>query len=593
MMAVDENNVEKSVGIFGGAEKQTIQSVYTYNASCSVENEHLFLGFKQAGFVELAPSVIGFPESWENAFQMIMRIKASLPVKLLVEVRGSRSRLRDTLNLTAGIEPYSFNLKEIGLVGGMGSEPLSIRLEVDETVEMVVKKIELHFQSDPVVLVDKFGQRMHAEYAGKVRSKSELLDFSEEKQFLDSLARIGRPYSMDNYGGYIISGLEFSPTGFFYATNEHNRWWLVTPLGNPFFSFGVNGVRRKSFRGNADVTKIAGRRDVYEEIPDFSECPECFREDSTYFSFYAWNVKQKYKDGNHWKNQVEGRLRTIGFNTIGNWSDTLFYNDPRMPYTLTLDSRKNKVFSMKNGLPDVFHPDWKKHVDSLFSYISGYRDDPYLLGYFVDNEMHWRDVPAADSSSYTWNNISHLKSAEQKMKKYAEKYFEVIANTIRKYDSNHLYLGCRFTRSFEQMEGVAEMAGKYADVVSVNVYSAYPEREEMDAWHNASQRPILIGEHHIPLRTPKQLWPLYRNFTPKKRTEMIKNYLFTWGSYPYSVGAHWYQFRDQEVTGRGIGGGGGENQPVGLMSIADKINRPIANVYFEVSNQIVDSLIIN
>ncbi|HKK61103.1 MAG TPA: hypothetical protein VJ951_01005, partial [Bacteroidales bacterium] len=175
----------------------------------------------------------------------------------------------------------------------------------------------------------------------------------------------------------------------------------------------------------------------------------------------------------------------------------------------------------------------------------------------------------------------------------AHKYFEVIEGAIRKYDPNHLYLGCRFIRNFEQMEGVAEMAGKYADVVSVNVYSAYPEREEMDSWYNAARKPIIIGEHHIPLQTPKQLWPLYENFSPDEREQMIKNYLFKWASYSYSVGAHWYQFRDQEVTGRGIGGGGGENQPVGLVSIADKINRPLANIYFEVSHQLVESLMLD
>lgn len=593
MIAEDGSNGEKTVGVFGGAEKQESRSVQAENASFSVEDEQLFLEFNQAGFFEASPASIGFPESWENVSNMDLVIEPSSPAKLLIEVRGSRSRLRDILELMPEMQNYQFNLKEIGLIGGMHVEPLNIRFEVFDSVDMVVENIKLNFRSEPVVLVDKYGQRNHAEYKGKVKSKSELLDFTDENEFLDSLSRLGHAYSRDKYGGYMIPDLEFSSTGFFHTRYKYNRWWLVTPLGNPFFSLGVNGVRRKSFRGNADVTKIAGRRNIYEKIPDFRECPECFREDSTYFSFYAWNVKQKYQDEHHWKKQVERRLQTIGFNTIGNWSDTLFYNNPQMPFTLTLDSRKSKTFSMENGLPDVFHPDWEIHVDSLFAYIKGFRNDPYLLGYFVDNEMHWRNVPKADSSSYTWNNISHLNSNEQKMRKYAEKYFEVISRTIRKYDFNHLYLGCRFTRNFDQMEGVAEMAGKYADVVSVNVYSAYPEREEMDAWYNAVQKPVLIGEHHIPLRTPKQLWPLFKNFPPDERQRMIKNYLRKWVSYPYSVGAHWYQFRDQEVTGRGIGGGGGENQPVGLVSIADKINRPLANIYFEVSCQIVDSLVLD
>jgi hypothetical protein len=235
---------------------------------------------------------------------------------------------------------------------------------------------------------------------------------------------------------------------------------------------------------------------------------------------------------------------------------------------------------MNNGLPDVFNPAWQKHVEMAFEEIIEFKHDPYLLGYFVDNEMSWRYIPTLDSMSYTWKHLNSLKNENEMMAQYAEKYFSIVHAAIRKYDSDHLYLGCRMTRNFDKMTDVAGIMGKYADVVSINVYSPYPIREEMDLWYHASGKPLLIGEHHIPPRTPKQLWPIYENFTDSEREQMISNYLLTWASYPYAVGAHCYQFRDQEVAGRE---NGGENQPIGIVTITDKINRQMFNVYHRVS----------
>ena len=41
----------------------------------------------------------------------------------------------------------------------------------------------------------------------------------------------------DRFGGWI--GKKFKPTGFF-RVEKDKRWWLVTPEGNAFLSFGIN-----------------------------------------------------------------------------------------------------------------------------------------------------------------------------------------------------------------------------------------------------------------------------------------------------------------------------------------------------------------
>jgi len=105
------------------------------------------------------------------------------------------------------------------------------------------------------------------------------------------------------------------------------------------------------------------------------------------------------------------------------------------------------------------------------------------------------------------------------------------------------------------------------DVVTVNVYSLVPIKEQMTAWHEKTGRPILIGEHHLPLRSNRQMPPKYKAFTPEERLKWYPEYIRTWAKMPFSLGAHWYQYADQHLTGRAIDG---ENQTVGLVDIADQ-----------------------
>ncbi|MEL7119233.1 MAG: hypothetical protein AAFO07_07330 [Bacteroidota bacterium] len=178
---------------------------------------------------------------------------------------------------------------------------------------------------------------------------------------------------------------------------------------------------------------------------------------------------------------------------------------------------------------------------------------------------------------------------DEKDRAYAEKYFSTIKKVIQKYAPNHLYLGCRFTRNFQAYQYVAEVAGKYVDVLSVNIYSPFT-RKEMDAWYQVAQKPILIGEHHVPPQTSRALLPRYPAFSLDKRDEMLKSYLNNWISYPYAVGSHWYQYVDQEIAGRSDGG---ENQPVGLVTVTDQLDQQLALVFYEFAKTIPNKYLIN
>ena len=55
--------------------------------------------------------------------------------------------------------------------------------------------------------------------------------------------------TLDRFGGW--SGKKFKATGFF-RIEKDERWWLVTPEGNAFLSFGINHVHPIWWRGECN-----------------------------------------------------------------------------------------------------------------------------------------------------------------------------------------------------------------------------------------------------------------------------------------------------------------------------------------------------
>ena len=52
------------------------------------------------------------------------------------------------------------------------------------------------------------------------------------------LTDVPRDSKLDSYGGWQLK--KFTKTGFFRTQHDEKRWWLVTPEGNAFLSFGIN-----------------------------------------------------------------------------------------------------------------------------------------------------------------------------------------------------------------------------------------------------------------------------------------------------------------------------------------------------------------
>ena len=250
-------------------------------------------------------------------------------------------------------------------------------------------------------IVDRFGQFALADWSGKLKGT---IDFgkqrkNEEAELTAQPTLAGR----DEYGGWAF-GPQLEGTGYFRTEQRNGRWWLITPSGHLFFSLGMNAVNT-----GEGQTVIEHREHMFQWLPG-SQDPLAahygisswktpiglkirFAQGRT-FQFYTANLERKY--GRDWRQQWKSitlaRLRAWGFNTIGNWSDPWLYEDSRMPYTATLHV-EGVIATLPSGsdfwsrMVDPFDASFAEAADRAAQSAPQCRDDPWCLGYFVDNEL--------------------------------------------------------------------------------------------------------------------------------------------------------------------------------------------------------------
>jgi len=587
------------------------------------------------GTVEATTAALALPEDWRGYERLRVELEDLAPsVRLTVTVVGARSLLSESFDLEgAGPHRVELSLRDLPLTAGIRQAyaPAAVRLSVGWSGEyapaaFTLRDVSLRpAKSASPPVVDRFGQRIATDWPGKVARDEDLRAAADREA--EALAQTPPHADRNAFGGW-TGGPRFDATGFFRVEHDGGRWWLVTPEGHPFWSVGTTGVRL------TDTTTPEGREHLYAGLPDrHAEGPAA---DAWYdnpppphrggVSFYHLNVLRKYGSVDAWLDRVIQRFKAWGFNTFGSWCGPMCLGQRRLPYTVFLHSRGEAAPMLARQFPDVYDPAWEAWFDAAVAAAAGeHRDNPYLLGYFVDNESGWDGfhplkAPPEAAARRAWveflrqrcggldainaafgldledaehaAGLTHGQAtateagaalADAFKADYADRFFRAIRDTLRRHDPHHLYLGCRFTRGMSYRPAAAAV-GRYADVVSVNCYGVTPPREQFEDWHRLTGRPILIGEHHFPLASPRQLPPLYPAFSPDQRRAMYVDFVRSWAGQPWAVGNHWFQHADQPLTGRGHDG---ENQTVGFVDITDQPHEELvaaareatANVY--------------
>jgi hypothetical protein len=505
---------------------------------------------------------------------------------------------------------------------------------------------ELALSSEPLAqaayagIVDRYGQYSRANWPGKITADEQLQQAAdlEQKQLQGWLAE--RP-AQDKFGGW-SGGKPFTASGFFRTEKRGPRWFLVSPEGNPFYSLGVNAVTAEQ-----SATYVEGREAMFAELPQPGEALVAYfgqadsRSDTganqgrafasgRWFDFYKANLQRTpaEADPSAWRARSQERLQAWGFNTLGNWSDPAFASDARMPFTIPLSIRGDFA-TISTGvdwwgqMPDPFDPRFAMATERAVAIASrDHRDDPWLLGYFADNELAWAgaaddpqgryalayatlrlstDVPAKraflkqlrdkyrnqNGLSRAWGiqleawelmedpgfqaplPSSEFPAVEQDMQAflrlYAETYFKTIADSLDWHAPNHLLLGGRFASSIP--EAVSACA-KFCDVLSFNFYTREPQHGYDFAALRELDKPLMVTEFHFGSRDRGPFWGgVAEVYKEAERGPAYEHFLSKALEETQIVGLHWFQYLDQPVTGRLLDG---ENGHLGLVAITDR-----------------------
>ncbi|HXL73092.1 MAG TPA: hypothetical protein VN963_05640, partial [bacterium] len=357
---------------------------------------------------------------------------------------------------------------------------------------------------------------------------------------------------------------------FFTVEWLQGKAWFQSPEGKPFISMGVDDICDASYRAPND-------------------------------NFYNPVKNQFAGDKKAWMAQVLKRLKQWHFNTLGSWADEDLEKE-KIPYVHQLNIARGNPW--ENVIYSVFTEDFEKRVQENAQKALPYKNDPHLIGYFLDNELPWwgdygwnaanqktlleryaaipLDSPdkAALKSFFEnrygndmdqFNNVwnTSMKSFDEmeapftmipQTKKQkadasawagvvAERYFSVTVAAIKAVDPNHLILGVRFAG--ETPWEVVEACGKYCDVVSVNIYSKSGDLDTklMDNFYAKTKRPILISEYSFSADEnqsgdPNTKGADVRLPTQADRAEHLDRYAHQALNLPYLIGLHWFEWAD-------------------------------------------------
>ncbi len=353
---------------------------------------------------------------------------------------------------------------------------------------------------------------------------------------------------LDRFGGW--KGKTFAASGAFRTEHDGERWWMVTPEGNAFLSFGINHLHSDLWRQE--------------------------------FSREAWSEKLGVEDFDDWPKFNAG-LRTWfldtceewGFNTAGVHNSLNVINKPTPAIAYMQPIKFVDIPHWKKEVPDsnfldVFSDEFASHCDRLAKAAAA-PEDPFLLGYTMTDcpllteedcrertdviggarrasrigwprrlrnlgaqaagkrayvnsmrEVYRDDIDGfnatygttfdsfdALASANNWRVGTQLSNANETrdnvvfLKQVVDKYYQSAHDAIRRYDPNHLFLGDKINANTDTMDTVLPVTAKYTDVVLYQMYGRYEvQKPGLDRWSKLTDQPFINGDSAFTMVTP-------------------------------------------------------------------------------------------
>ena len=170
----------------------------------------------------------------------------------------------------------------------------------------------------------------------------------------------------------------------------------------------------------------------------------------------------------------------------------------------------------------------------------------------------------------------------------AERYFGIASGAIKKVDPYHMYLGSRLHGQAVHMPGVFRACGKYADVVSANLYRVWtPDGKLTDKWVEWAGKPFIVTEWYAKgmdsgmesltgagwtVRTQADRGKFYQHFT----LHLLQN--------PGCVGWHWFRYQDNDPHDKQADPSD-RNSNKGLVNLACESYAPLQDAMRDLNTQ--------
>lgn len=384
-----------------------------------------------------------------------------------------------------------------------------------------------------------------------------------------------------------------SPSSRWSLRYENGADYLATPCGDRFFSLGINVL-------DDEVPK--------QPLPD---------------NRLRYDWRRFYASPEAWLKDTRQRVAAWGFNTAGAWS--LPPSVLAMPTIPNLELGRIARFHWF----DPFDPATEQAMRAVApELIAPYKESPYRIGYFSDNEVGWwggalfafySKKPAANFSKQRWvellrdqydgdwqrfsadfvppegaENWDALLRAEETTKlrpggngiqavrrwtgAVAERYYAMVERVLREADPDALIFGDRLPIYYDPY-AVRAMA-RHVDAIAVNYNVDSPDGWVAHYFFDGLRqltggKPILISEWFFAANENRtgnrNNGHLMTVGTQAERARGAGAATRNFAAIPEIVGLHWFQFPDHPPGGRADG----EDYDFGLVDVQ---NRPYERV---------------
>ena len=403
----------------------------------------------------------------------------------------------------------------------------------------------------------------------KTRTYSDLKDIDEYVNISD--------IKRDKFGGMMIEEMKQAATGYFYSKKINNRWWLIDPMGYPYYILGL-------------------------DVLQYSFAKSKIQEDT---------MLKKYGSAENWAEYTTKHLKEDLYFTAASRpsKEILTAKDPLpvqqfLSFMSTYGRKKginnsrsgSTTFSENNTMP-VFDPEFADYADEYAKEHVNAPTNPNIIGYSLDNELPMDGIMLDNyltidytkevnyysyAAAWTWftketgkDNPDGLDITDEMRDKFRgfiwNKYFEVTVSAFKKYDPNHMIIGTRFLTVAATSKWVMRVAGHYLDAITINWYFQWtPDADKLEYMSRYADKPFIVTEFYAKAgdsegNLANRSGAGFYVETQQDRADYYHNFTLRMLECQNMVGWYWLQYIDNDPN-NGIGDLSSRDSNKGIIS---------------------------